>query len=55
MHFSTSIVEAVTNDRLREAEAARLARGGGPEQAPKRRRVRRVRTLASRLVFAITR
>ena len=51
MHFSTTIVEAVTSDRLREAEGARLARDSTP-QKPQARRRRRLRALAWRRAFA---
>jgi hypothetical protein len=47
-----TIVNTITNDRLRKAETARLARRGTDEQPPTRRRPRRLRALAMRVTFA---
>jgi len=51
-----SLVEALTAERLREADAARRARhdAGDKSQPPKRRR-RRLRTIATRLAFTVLR
>ena len=49
---TTTIVDAINSDRVRQAEAARRARDGAPEQAAQPRRQRRLRALASRLAFA---
>ena len=45
------LVNAITNDRIREAEAARLAREVTPE-APQPQRRRRIRAFATRLAFS---
>ena len=52
-----TFVEALTADRMREAEAARRARdvAGGRSQPPERTRRRRLRTVASRLAFTVLR
>lgn len=47
-----SLVKAITNDRIREAEAARLARDATREEPRQRRRRRRLRALAGRIAFA---
>jgi hypothetical protein len=49
-----SLVEAITNDRIRaaEAEAARLARDATREEPRRRRRQHRLRALAGRIAFA---
>jgi hypothetical protein len=52
MFPNPSIVSAITEDRLREAEHARLARrAAGDEQPPKPRRTRKLRALATRIAF----
>jgi hypothetical protein len=45
------LVHAITTDRIREAEAARLARDVAPEP-PQLQRRRRIRALATRLAFS---
>ena len=50
-----TVVTAITTDRLREADTARLARRATDEQPRTRRRPRRLRALASRVVFAALR
>lgn len=51
-----TIVTTITSDRLRKAEAARLARRRtDDERPPTRRRARRLRALAMRVTFAALR
>ena len=49
------LIHAMTDDRIREAEAARLARSVGQEQPQQPQRTRRLRALATRLAFTTTR
>ena len=52
MFPNPSLVAAITEERLREAENARLARSGrADKQPPKPRRTRRLRALATRIAF----
>jgi hypothetical protein len=55
MYFSSRVVDTITADRLREAEAARHARGVADEKPQTPRRSRRLRRLATRLVFSALR
>ena len=55
MHFPITIVEAITADRIRDAEAARRTQQYIPEQPEQPQRARRIRSLASRLAFSVTR
>jgi hypothetical protein len=50
-----TIVTAITTDRLRRAETARLARRRADEPLRTRRRARRLRALAMRVTFAALR
>ncbi len=52
MFPTDTIVTAITTDRLRKAETARLARRRTDEQPRTRRRARRLRALAMRVTFA---
>jgi hypothetical protein len=45
------LVHTITGDRIREAEAARLARSVATEEPQPAHRPRRIRRLASRLAF----
>ena len=49
MYLSTSIVTAITTDRLREAEAAHLANRSTDAAPATPRRSRRLRSLATRI------
>jgi hypothetical protein len=53
MHPTTNLVSTIARDRLREADAVRLARPD--RQPPASRRSRRLRSLAARAVFATLR
>ena len=55
MFPNPTIADAVTSDRLRKAETARLARRDTDERPPTRRRSRRLRALAVRVTFAAQR
>ena len=46
------LIHTLTNDRIREAENARLARSVASEQRQQTRRPRRIRALASRIAFS---
>jgi hypothetical protein len=46
------LVLTIIDDRIREAEKARLARSVATEQPQPAQRPRRIRTLAARLVFS---
>ena len=46
------LVHTITNDRIREAENARLARSVATEQPQSAQRPRRIRALASRFAFS---
>jgi hypothetical protein len=46
------VVLTITNDRIREAEKARLARSVVAEQPQPAQRPRRIRALASRFAFS---
>ena len=52
MFPNPSLIAAITEDRLREAENARLARSSRADKQPsKPRRTRRLRALATRVAF----
>jgi hypothetical protein len=56
MHPASQIVHVMTEDRIREAEAARHARAmRQPQQPEKPRRRRRLRALAGRIAYSTSR